>query len=291
MQADEQNLTMTLGDGRKLGFAEYGDRYGRAVFYFHGSGSSRLEHPSNADILKQLNIHFISVDRPGNGLSDFQTDRVLIDWPKDIAQLAEHLEIDHFYVAGHSAGGPHALVCAHQLPEQVLAAAAISSVAPMDRDNAYRGMPMMNLLLARSARQFPVLVHLIRWFMRKMVMGDLEKATKQLMPSIPDTDKTVLNDPHNAEIFINAVREGFRSGWQGVAQDDILINRDWGFDLSMIRPHVDIWHGTEDVNVPIGAAEYLHERLPHAQANYLSGEGHFFLLKYWGKILSTLVES
>jgi pimeloyl-ACP methyl ester carboxylesterase len=291
MPTDKQNCSMKLADGRTLGFAEYGGRSDRAVFYFHGSGSSRLEHPTDADILKQLNIHFISVDRPGNGLSDFQPERRLIDWPKDIAQLAEYLEIDQFYVAGHSAGGPHALVCAHQLPEQVLAAAAISSVAPMDRDNAYRGMPIMNVLLARSARQFPVLLSLIRWLMRKMVMGDFEKATKQLMSSIPDTDKTILNDPHNAEIFVSAVREGFHSGWQGVAQDDILINRDWGFDLTMIKPRVDIWHGTEDVNVPIGAAKHLQERLPHARPNYLSGEGHFFLLKYWGKILSNLVES
>lgn len=290
MPTHEQNHIVVLGDGRKLGFATYGPRLGRAVFYFHGSGSSRLEHPSNENILTQLNIHLISVDRPGNGLSDFQSHRRLIDWPKDVSQLAEHLQIDQFDVAGHSAGGPHALACAHQLPQSVLAGAVISSTAPMNRVNAYTGMPLMNKLLARSARHFPVLLNLIRWIMRKMILGDFERASKQLMSSIPDSDKTILYDPHNADIFVNAVREGFRPGWRGVAQDDILINRDWGFDLTMIKPRIDIWHGEADVNVPIGAAKYLCDRLPHVRATYLPAEGHFFLHKYWHSILSSLVD-
>jgi pimeloyl-ACP methyl ester carboxylesterase len=290
MQTHKQNCTMMLRDGRKLGFAEYGLRQGRAVFYFHGSGGSRLEHPSNENTLTRFNIHFISVDRPGNGLSDFQPNRRLIDWPKDISQLAEHLEVEQFYVAGQSAGGPHALACAYRLPERVIAGVAISSTAPMNRVDAYRGMPLMNQLLARSARYFPVLVNLIRWIMRKMIMGDFDQASKRLMSSIPDSDKTILYDPHNAQIFVNAVREGFRQGWRGVAQDDILINRDWGFYLAMIKPRIDIWHGEADVNVPIGAAKYLSDRLPNVRATYLPGEGHFFLPKYWEKILLALVD-
>lgn len=289
MQTNEQNLTVTLQDGRKLGFGQYGVSRGQVVFNFHGSGGSRLEHPSPADILTRLNIRFISVDRPGNGLSDFQANRRLMDWAKDIAQLADYLEVEQFYVAGHSAGGPHALACAHQLPKRVIAGAAVSSVAPMSRPNAYKGMPILNQVLARSARHFPMILMLIRWMMRKMMMGDFEKASRQLMSSLPDTDKAILYNPQRVELFVRAVREGFRSGSKGVAQDDILINREWGFDLAEIKQRIDIWHGEADVNVPIGAARYLRDKLPHARATFLPGEGHFFLLKYWEKILSELV--
>jgi len=289
MQIGEQNRTLILEDGRKLGFAEYGVPAGHPVFHFHGSGGSRLEHPSPENILTQLNIRFISVDRPGNGLSDFQARRRIIDWAKDIGQLADHLEIEQFYVDGHSAGGPHALACAHQLPERVIAGAAISSVAPMSRPDTYKGMPLLNQVLARSARHIPLITKIIRWVMRNMIMGDFEKASKQLMASIPNSDKAVLYNSHNAENFVCAVREGFRSGSKGVAQDDTLINRDWGFDLTCIRPRIDIWHGEADVNVPIGAAKYLREILPHTHATFLPAEGHFFILKYWEKILSALV--
>ena len=35
----------------------------------------------------------MTIDRPGHGLSDFQPERTLLDWPEDVAALADHLEI------------------------------------------------------------------------------------------------------------------------------------------------------------------------------------------------------
>jgi pimeloyl-ACP methyl ester carboxylesterase len=289
MHTNDQNHTLTLKDGRKLGFGKYGVQRGQVVFYFHGSGGSRLEHPSPEDLLTRLNIGFIGVDRPGNGLSDFQEHRRLLDWGKDITQLADYLEVEQFYVMGHSAGGPHALACAHQLPERVIAGAAVSSAAPMSRPHAYQGMPILNQILARSSRHFPIIVKLIRWMMRRMIMGDVEKASRLLMSSIPEADKAILYRPQAVESFVSAIREGFRTGSQGVAQDDILINQEWGFELAVIKPRIDIWHGEADVNVPIGAGRYLFDQLPHARATFLPGEGHFFLLKCWEEILTALV--
>ncbi|HEY63462.1 MAG TPA: hypothetical protein G4O02_02720 [Caldilineae bacterium] len=42
--------TIRLRDGRWLGYAEYGDPMGKAVFHFHGSAGSRLEHPADERI-------------------------------------------------------------------------------------------------------------------------------------------------------------------------------------------------------------------------------------------------
>ena len=144
MSTESNSQSIQLDDSRRLGFAAYGPPAGRPVFHFHGSGSSRLERPANVEILFKLDLRFISVDRPGHGLSDLQPDRRLQDWPNDIEQLADHLGIESFFATGHSAGGPHVLACAHQLPNRVLAAALISSVAPMGRPDAYAGMPILN---------------------------------------------------------------------------------------------------------------------------------------------------
>jgi pimeloyl-ACP methyl ester carboxylesterase len=83
MTEDIVNQTVTLKDGRNLGFAEYGDTAGKAVFHFNGSGGSRLEYPADQSILTDLGIRFIATDRPGNGLSDPQPDRQLLDWLDD----------------------------------------------------------------------------------------------------------------------------------------------------------------------------------------------------------------
>ena len=89
--------TISLRDGRLLGYAQYGDLSGKPVFHFHGSGGSRLEHPVDNSILTDLGIRFISTDRPGHGLSDMHPNRKLLDWPDDIIQLADHLGIDTFF--------------------------------------------------------------------------------------------------------------------------------------------------------------------------------------------------
>jgi pimeloyl-ACP methyl ester carboxylesterase len=289
MLSSKINQTLVLKDGRRLGFAEFGPPKGRPVFHFHGSGSSRLERPTSEALLHQLDIHFLSVDRPGHGLSDFQPNRRLLDWPQDIEQLATHLGIQAFYVDGHSAGGPHALVCAHQLPNRVLAGAAISSVAPMSRPRAYAGMPLLNQILARSARHAPGITKVLRRITRSMVLGDAEKATQQLMASIPESDKSVLYAPQNVAILVSSLREGFRHEARGVAQDDTLVNQDWGFALEEIIPRIDVWHGEGDVNVPLHAGMFLQNVLPNNRTTFLPGEGHFFLLSRWEEVLSALV--
>ncbi|MBN1582757.1 MAG: alpha/beta hydrolase [Anaerolineae bacterium] len=74
-----------------------------------------------------------------------------------------------------------------------------------------------------------------------------------------------------------------------MAHDDMLINQDWGFDLAGIKPRIDIWHGDADVNVPVHAATYLREIIPHTRLTILPGAGHFCLFDRWQDVLATLV--
>ncbi|MDJ0497340.1 MAG: alpha/beta hydrolase [Acidimicrobiia bacterium] len=103
----ESSQTLRLEGGRALGYAEWGDASGFPLFHFHGSSSSRLERPVQPDVLSAVRL--VTIDRPGHGLSDFQPDRSLLDWPEDIAALADHLGIEGFAVSGWSFGGPYAL--------------------------------------------------------------------------------------------------------------------------------------------------------------------------------------
>jgi pimeloyl-ACP methyl ester carboxylesterase len=288
---DRLDQQLVLKDGRRLAYAEYGDPAGRPVFFFHGSAGSRLDRPSSEEILTRLELRFVSADRPGHGLSDFQPGRRLLDWPLDVVRLADHLEMDRFYVMGHSAGGPHALACAHQLSERVIAGAVVSSVAPMSRPRPYLGMPIPNRLLAWSARRAPWMTTLIRRVARTMAMRDVESATRQMMATIPESDKEILYDPKNVELMVASVREGFRSGHQAVALDDVLVNGAWEFDLREVRPRIDVWHGGLDVNVPLHAGTYLADNLPNSRITVLPDKGHFFFLSHWEGVLSALVGS
>lgn len=281
--------SIILAGGRRLGFAEYGDPAGQPVLHFHGSAGSRLDRPADEEILWKQAIRFIAVERPGHGLSDYQPRRRLVDWPEDVSQLADQLGLKTFYVEGWSAGGPHALACAWELPERVKAVAIIASLAPMQREGARNGLPFPNRLLAASARWFPPLTYLFRRLTRGMVLRDAEHAAHRVMASIPEADKAALYSPENLAIFIQSIQEGYRPGWRGVAQDDVIVNRDWGFDPASISVPIDIWHGEADVNVPIHAGRYLAAVIHQAHLITFPGEGHFFILQRWGEVLAALV--
>ena len=80
----ESDKSIILSDGRILGCAEYGASLGYPVFYFHGGQESRLSSLFMDSTAKKLNIRLICPDRPGIGLSAFQTGRIFLDWGEDI---------------------------------------------------------------------------------------------------------------------------------------------------------------------------------------------------------------
>ena len=290
MIADTMNSILTLTDGRILGYAEYGDLEGKAVFHFNGSGGSRLEYPADQAILTDLGIRFIATDRPGHGISDPQPDRSLLNWPDDITQLADHLNIDRFYVQGWSAGGPHALACAYQVPERVIAGAIISGLAPPDRPGPYQGLPFPNRLLVILGRTTPSLVYLFRRVARSMIMGDPEEVGKKFASSFPEVDQQLILGTEYEQLLVVDIQEGYRQGWQGPAQDDIIINSPWGFTMAEINVRIDIWQGEVDKNVPLNQGQYQHELLPNSRLRILPGQAHLYLLTHWREILSSLVE-
>ena len=91
MANERMDQQIRLQDGRMLGYAEYGAPDGVPVFYFHGFPSSRLDWQffDSEGTLTEQNARIIAVDRPGSGLSDFQRGRRILDWPADVAELAD----------------------------------------------------------------------------------------------------------------------------------------------------------------------------------------------------------
>src|SRR5262249_37258319 len=104
----EECRLITLADGRRLAFCEYGAPQGKPVFSFPGWPGSRLEARLAAPTARRFNARLIAVDRPGFGRSDFKKRRTLVDWPGDVAKLADALGLDRFSIAGVSGGGPYA---------------------------------------------------------------------------------------------------------------------------------------------------------------------------------------
>ena len=290
MPENKTEQTLTLQDGRTLGFAEYGNGDSqKTIIYFNGSGGSRLEYPTDTLVLSELGLRFIATDRPGHGLSSPQPQRKLLDWATDINQLADHLGVKQFYVMGWSAGGPHALACAYKLPERVIAGAIISGLAPFDRPNPYKGLPIPLKILNFLGRKTPGLVYLFRRLMYKIITGDPDEVGKKLASSLPLADRRLAEKPENQKMLITSIQEGYKQGWQGPAQDDLIINSPWGFRLEDIEVRIDIWQGEIDRNVPLNQGKYQHEKIRNSTLTVMPGQAHMYLLTNWRNVLEKLV--
>jgi pimeloyl-ACP methyl ester carboxylesterase len=258
--------TVRLRDGRALGYAEYGNRAGATLLYFHGHPGSRLEARFLAASACRAGVHLVGVDRPGMGLSTYQRRRRLLDWPDDVVQLADHLGIDCFAVLGFSGGGPYALACAYRIPHRLTGCGLVASVAPL------------GLGMALLARTLPWVVTLAV----RRLFADPERAQRSLRRFARrwiEQDQHALNQPGVAELMAAALAEAFRQGTRGAAHDGTLLGRPWGFLLGDIGlPNLHLWHGELDREVPVAAIRVVAAELPSGTATHYPNEGHISLI-------------
>jgi pimeloyl-ACP methyl ester carboxylesterase len=79
-----------LADGRQLGYASSGPPDGRPLVLHHGSPSSRLQRVWPPTFCADHNVLLVTYDRPGDGRSDPQPGRRVVDAAADVAALADH---------------------------------------------------------------------------------------------------------------------------------------------------------------------------------------------------------
>ena len=290
MNSTESNQTIRLEGGRSLGYAEWGNASGFPLVHFHGSSSSRLEHPVQQGVL--AGVRLVTIDRPGHGLSDFQPERRLLDWPQDVAALADHLGIERFAVSGWSAGGPYAVACAYRIPERLTAVGLVSSFGPYDRPGATAGMDRFNKVALAMARRMPwAVTRRVTGVMGRAFAKDPEGAAGRRFASAPAPDQQALSDRRATDMLLASMVESFRAGSDGSAWEARLFTLPWGFRLQDIAVPVALWHGDADINSPVGTGEYLSRTIPHASLTVFPDEGHFFILKRWGEIIRHLTNA
>jgi pimeloyl-ACP methyl ester carboxylesterase len=276
-----------LSDGRQIGYQEYGDPEGRPVFFFHGWIGSRLDFSPNDNIARELGLRVISVDRPGCGASGFQKHRQLLDWPRDIAQVADALGFDKFAVCGHSFGGPFVAACARQLGARVTSAAIVAGISPLSFKGAIKGMIPMVRLVLWTGGWAPQLLRPYVWLMAKMIKKT-GAARKMVGSSLPETELELIDTPR-FEGFFEGLGEMVKNGSKGAYWDARVFMNKWGFECSEIEIPVSLFYGTADMAVPIQMGEYYRDTIPGSVANFYEDEGHFIMFTRAKEILGSLV--
>lgn len=246
---------ITLPDGRRLAYAEFGLPDGDPVLYFHGAPSSRYEPLMVGDeVWRAHGLRVIAPDRPGIGQSDFQPKRRFSDWPGDVATLADALGLDRFAVIGMSGGGGYVAVCAAKIPERLRAAVIVSGGWPMTWLKKRKALPLPNRITWFLASSAPVLLRPLLRTMKSGRMADVEKELAHMAKRLPPADFEAFKAPGRIQAFAKSLAESMRNGTKGAAWDMRLYGREFDFKLQDVRGPITLYHGLRDTNVPVALA-------------------------------------
>ncbi|HSG16918.1 MAG TPA: alpha/beta hydrolase [Anaerolineae bacterium] len=275
-EMERMNRQIKLKDGRMLGYAEYGAAEGKPILCFHGFPGSRLDglifDPD--DLATEMGARLIVADRPGMGLSDFKSGRQFLEWPDDVTELADALNINRFAVLAASGGGPYGHACAYKIPEQLTATAIVCGMGPSEAPGAREG----------GAWTYPGKPSLIRRLLLILTVRGLRSAPDrfetQMLEMVSEPDRRLMVDrPELVTLTLESLQEALRSGIGGIHHEAGLYTRPWGFQLQDIDAEVHLWHGEQDNNVPVSVGRYVAGALPNCSATILADEGHFSILR------------
>ena len=99
------------------------------------------------------------------GLSDFQFGRHILDWPKDVTELADYLQLRQFAVVGTCTGAPYVAACALRIPRRLTRAAIIGGLSPFNVPDVRESLPLHLRRLRFASQRTPWLMRFFlgRW--------------------------------------------------------------------------------------------------------------------------------
>ena len=269
---------LTLPDGRKLAYAEFGQPDGHPVLYCHSSYSSRLEPLLiGEEVFRQYGLRVIAADRPGLGGSDFLPNREYTDFTKDTVFLTDALGLEKFSVLAISGGSPYAAVCAAKIPQRISKVVLVSGSWQIDKEVIKAIGSPMNLMWQVALRMPFLLKFVVKIMVKLMNQNPKDVYNKKSSPPtniMPTVDHVAMVNPERMAIYQKTLMESVKQGVKGAALDIRMNVREWDFDLDEIHLPILLFHGRLDKNMPLAHVQQTANQLHDARLVTYPDDGH-----------------
>jgi pimeloyl-ACP methyl ester carboxylesterase len=279
-------------DGRLVSAEVTGADDGWPVFLLHGTPGSRTGPKPRSIVLSRMGVRLIAYDRPGYGGSGRQIGRSVADAAADVAAIADHLGLTKFSVLGRSGGGPHALACAALLPDRVVRASVLVSLAPSNAP----GLDWLGGMTSDNVDEFSAadsdvtgLVEKLRHKARNAA-DDPVSLLEILRAQMTEPDRRIVRDVTIRRLLTDSYWEALKDGPYGWIDDVLALRANWEFEPRSIAVPLRIWHGAKDNFAPASHAAWLKKQIPAAELELAAGSAHFGAMEVLPVMLGWLAQ-
>ena len=258
----EPSQFVELSDGLTVHLRDEGPANGNsdapAIILLHGSNADLSTWDAWAQDLKR-DYRVIRFDQIGHGLTGpaIDDDYSLASFGADITEIADHLEIDRFILAGNSMGGGIAMHYAINNPDRLDGLVLVDAGgAPIKREGGgnlaftLAGIPGINSILATMTPR-----SLVDRSLRQSVSNQ-DIVTEQMVDRYWEMARYPGNRAATLKRFATP-----RNPFDAAAVEQVDV------------PTLVIW-GEEDALIPYEAAGWFMEHLPNATLANYPGIGH-----------------
>ncbi|PON42450.1 Alpha/beta hydrolase fold [Parasponia andersonii] len=283
-----------LSDGRHLAYIEHGvqkDSAKHKIVFVHGFDSCRHDTFAkyvSPEIVEDLGLYIVAFDRPGYGESDPNPKLTVKSMALDIEELADQLGLgSKFYVVGFSLGGQLLWSVLKYSPHRIAGVALIAPVVnywwtgfPENLSKeAYNQQLWNDQWALRVAHYTPWLTYW--WNTQKWFPYLSAIAHSPAILSSQDKELVMLPKRQARQTYMAQVRQ--QGEFESIHRDIIVAFGKWEFSpLELENPFpnnegsVHVWHGDDDLLVPVSLQRYIAQQLPWIHYHELPGAGHLF---------------
>lgn len=274
--------TLTLADGRRLSYREYGLPDGLPVIIFHEGLGSSLLPPESHTLALRLGLRLIAADRPGFGRSDRLTPHSFAQVALDIEALCEALVLSQVVIAGLLSGATPALATAARMGQRVRRVLIVSG-RPPSRPSSTPLTPLtaFRARLERHGWLRPTIFRMLKARVSPAAISRMLARAAQASRG----DRAFLDERPNLSVLVSAyVTEALLGDGIGPSDELASSQEPPAFELAQIDAPLVILHGAEDQLAPLeDLRRYLGQ---HPYELKLFGDvGQFMAAKHWPEIL------
>ncbi|MFT5655227.1 MAG: pimeloyl-ACP methyl ester carboxylesterase/DNA-binding CsgD family transcriptional regulator [Arenicella sp.] len=270
-ESTNNDCEITLNDGHKITYCDYGPKHGRPLIVFHNGYGCRLSIPNNySDICERNNRRIIILDRPGIGKTPYIKEHPK-GWNNRFFSFIDRLGLEDYEVLASIVGAQLAVNLAtdadQRLKKLILCAPIITN--NQSDIKQLKGILSPTSRLVKASKRFATKIHQL-WL--KSICLDLETYYKSMLQSsMGSAERDQFEKDGTLQLLTDVFKEAASADKKGISSELVYCLSPMNLDFKKIHTPIEIWYGTEDKRISLEGLKEITKELPNCKYNVREG--------------------